>query len=189
MKIGVYVGSFNPPHLGHKKIINHLLDNYLDKVIIVPTGSYWEKNNLIDIKDRIKMLKFYETKNIIIDEENNHLPYTYQVLENLEKKYQEELYLIIGADNLINFDKWKNFNTLLKYNLIIMNREDIDAKYYQKKHHITKGHIINDFPKQDVSSTIIRDLLKNKKYKESEIYLDKNVLEYVKINNLYQEND
>ena len=32
MKIGVYVGSFNPVHVGHIKIVNHLLVNYLDKV-------------------------------------------------------------------------------------------------------------------------------------------------------------
>ena len=60
MKIGVYVGSFNPVHVGHIKIVNHLLVNYLDKVIIVPTGNYWNKNNLVDINHRISMLKFYE---------------------------------------------------------------------------------------------------------------------------------
>ena len=63
MKIGVYVGSFNPVHKGHMKIVKHLIkNNYLDKVIVIPTGAYWDKQNLIDINDRISMLKFYERR-------------------------------------------------------------------------------------------------------------------------------
>ena len=63
MKTGVYVGSFNPPHLGHLHVINFLIDQkYVDKVIVIPTGNYWHKNNIIDIKHRINMLKFYKKK-------------------------------------------------------------------------------------------------------------------------------
>ena len=44
MKIGIYIGSFNPPHKGHIKIINYLLNNnYVDKIIVIPTGNYWNK--------------------------------------------------------------------------------------------------------------------------------------------------
>ena len=50
MKIGVYVGSFNPPHKGHKKIANHLVKNkYVDKVLIIPTSNYWNKTNLVNL--------------------------------------------------------------------------------------------------------------------------------------------
>ena len=59
MKIAVYVGSFNPVHKGHIKVVKKILKEYVDKVIIVPTMSYWNKNNLISIKDRINMLKIY----------------------------------------------------------------------------------------------------------------------------------
>ena len=45
MRLGVYVGSFNPVHKGHIKIINYLLNNVLDKVLVIPTGNYWDKNN------------------------------------------------------------------------------------------------------------------------------------------------
>ena len=65
MKIAVYVGSFNPVHKSHIKVVNLVLKNYVDKVIIVPTLAYWDKKNLIDIKDRINMLKFYENEKII----------------------------------------------------------------------------------------------------------------------------
>ena len=50
MKIGVYVGSFNPVHKGHIKIVNHLIKNkYVDKVLVIPTGNYWDKNDLLSI--------------------------------------------------------------------------------------------------------------------------------------------
>ena len=67
MKIGVYVGSFNPVHIGHIHIVNYLIDNnYLDKVIIIPTKGYWDKDNLIDLKHRINMLKYLENDFIMI---------------------------------------------------------------------------------------------------------------------------
>ena len=50
-KLGVYVGSFNPVHKAHIKIGNYLLNNHLNKVLMMPTGAYWNKNDLPDIKE------------------------------------------------------------------------------------------------------------------------------------------
>ena len=103
MKIAVYVGSFNPVHKGHIKVAKTVLKKLVDKVIIVPTLNYWDKNNLININNRINMLKFYETNNIIIDTKNNKYEYTYQVLRNIKKEYKNsEIYLIISFDVIIN---------------------------------------------------------------------------------------
>lgn len=189
MKIGVYVGSFNPPHKGHIKIVNHLINNkYLDKIIIIPTGNYWDKNNLVDIMHRINMLKFYEKENIIIDDKNNNLEYTYQVLEELSKEYEKEnLYLIIGADNIINFDKWKNYKELLNYNLIILNRDNINIiTYLEKLNKKEKYQIINDLESINISSTLIRNKIKNNDYSNLNKYIDEDILSYIKNINLYQ---
>lgn len=187
MKIGVYVGSFNPVHNGHIKIVNETLNKYLDKVIIVPTGSYWNKNNLVDIKKRITMLKFFKNEKIIIDEENNKLPYTYLILENIKKKYKHDtLYLILGADNLIDFDKWKNYKDILKYNMIIVNRHDIDIKEYLEKLNKKDNYIIlNKINNLDISSTMIRKSIKDKNYNDINDKIDNRVLNYIKKNNLY----
>ena len=186
MKIGIYVGSFNPPHKGHIKIANHLINNYLDKIIIIPTCNYWNKNDLIDTKDRINMLKYYEKESIIIDDENNNIEYTYQILNILSKKYnQDELYLVIGADNIISFDKWKNYEEILKYNLIILNRSNIDIiKYLNNLNKKDKYIIVNDLPNIDISSTMIRNKIKNK---EDDLikYIDTDVYEYIKSKGLY----
>lgn len=188
MKIGVYVGSFNPPHKGHIKIVNHLINNYLNKIIVIPTGNYWDKTNLIDIKHRINMLRIYENENIIIDDKNNNLEYTYQILEKLSKEYlSDELYLIIGADNIISFDKWKNYKDILKYNLIILNRNNINIKEcldnLNKK---DKYIIVNDLPNINISSTMIRNSIRDNNYKSLLDYLDKEVYEYIKENKLYE---
>jgi len=187
MKIGIYVGSFNPPHKGHIKIVNHLIDNYLDKVIIIPTGNYWDKLDLVSIDDRINMLKLYESEKIIIDSENNNIEFTYQILRKLSSYYKDELYLIIGADNIINFDKWKNYEEILNYNLIILNRANIDIiKYLNNLNKKEKYIIVNDLPNIDISSTMIRNKIKNIDNKDILELIDKEIYGYIEKNNLYR---
>ena len=44
MRLGIYIGSFNPVHIGHMDVVNYLLiNNYVDRVLIVPTLGYWDK--------------------------------------------------------------------------------------------------------------------------------------------------
>lgn len=185
MKIGIFIGSFNPPHLGHLDIIKYLLNKkYVDKILIVPTKNYWNKTNLIDINKRIAMLKFYENDNIKVDTSNNNYQYTYQLMRKLKKEYShDELYLIIGADNIINFKKWKNYEELLTYNIIIMTRNNIDILKYTS--HLTgKFTVVNDYNFTDISSTKIRNnVFLNKKYLQEEIY------HYIIENKLYNAAD
>lgn len=189
MKIGVYVGSFNPPHKGHIKIVNHLINNYLDKIIIIPTGNYWKKIDLVNINDRINMLKFYENESVIIDNKNNNIEYTYQILNKLKKEYKEDsLNLIIGADNIVNLNKWKNYKEILTYNLIILNRNNIKTlDYLEMLNKKDKYIIVNDLPDIHISSTQIRNKLKNNE-KDISLYIDDCVLNYILENNLYGEN-
>ena len=179
-KLGIYMGSFNPPHKGHIKVVNYLLNNhYVDKILIVPTLNYWNKRDLIDINDRINMLKFYETDKIKIDTKNNHYIYTVELVNRLTIEYPNyELSIIIGADNIIDFSKWKNYEELLKYHIIIMNRNNIDVKEYIKN---MNGYftIVDEYPYIDISSSIIRNNLSSE-------YLDKNVLNYILKHHLYE---
>ena len=184
MKIGVYVGSFNPVHIGHIHIVNYLINNnYLDKVIIIPTGNYWDKDNLIDIKHRINMLKFYENdRRIINDNEINTYDYTYQVMDKLKEEYiNDDLYLIMGADNIINFHKWKNIDSILKNKVVVLNRDNINIEEYISEFNKDKFIIINDFKPINISSTKIR-----KNYKKYIKYLDKMVYNYIDEFNLYK---
>ncbi len=185
MKVGVYVGSFNPVHKGHISIVNYLLDNkILDKIIIIPTDSYWDKNNLIDIKHRINMLKYYENDKILIDTKLNYYKYTYQILNELKKEY-DNLYLIIGDDNLINFDKWKNVEEILLNKVIVIKRE-IKNPFEYINTYINKNSFIfiEDFKPINISSTNIRSLIYNHN-KEIINFLDNDIIKYIINNNLY----
>ena len=184
MKIAIYVGSFNPVHKGHIKVVKKILKEYVDKVIIVPTMNYWNKNNLISITDRINMLKLYETKNIIIDTKNNNYEFTYQILRNIQKEYKNDnIYLVIGDDLLKDFDKWKNISKILKYNIIVIRRNNINESIY-KKYKPYNFIVTSKISNEKISSTIVRNMIKDKNNKVLK-YIDSKVYNYITRNNLY----
>ena len=187
MKLGIFIGSFNPVHKGHIEIANHIINNnYVDKILLIATGNYWNKNDLVSINNRIDMLKFYESDKIIIEEELNNIEYTCDLVIELQKKYKnDELFLIMGADNIVSFDKWKKYKDLLKLNFIIYKKNNIDIKYYLNKFNKTDKYIIiKSSIKNNISSTLIRE--KINKNESLEKYLDKKIIEYIEENNLYK---
>lgn len=183
MRIGVFVGSFNPVHNGHIHVVNYLIEhNIVDKVMIVPTLSYWDKNNLADIEDRVNMLKFFESDKVIIEPKYNVNYYTYQVMDAIEKDYpNDELMLIIGADNIISFDKWMHYQDLLKRRVIVVNRNNIDISSYINNYpEKDQFVVVQDFDFVNTSSTNIKTDLNSG-------YLDPRVYNYIIEHGLYQE--
>ena len=179
MRLGVYVGSFNPPHNGHLKVANYLIENRIvDKVLMLPTPDYWDKH-LVDISKRVEMLRLLETEDIIVDDVHNVYKYTYQVLRSLQEDYKsDELYLIIGSDNLEKLHTWANIDEILGYHIIVLRRGDTDIDRYLANFDQSRFVVINDFPFIDISSTEIRANLNNDN-------LDAKVLNFIRKNNLY----
>ncbi len=186
MKIGVFVGSFDPIHIGHINVMDYLIDNkYLEKIIILPILNYLDKKKLTDIKKREEMLKLIDRDYLIVDNIHNKYEYTYEIMEALNKEYKnDELFLIISADNILDFDKWKNVNLLLENNkVIVLNRNNIDIlKYVEKFKNKKRFIIIQNYPFINISSTELRRKI-NKKY------LDEKVYRYVIENKLYSGED
>ena len=179
MRIVLYVGSFNPVHNGHIKVINYLLDNNLvDKVLVLPTPNYWDKQDIIDVKHRINMLKIYERENVIIDDIHNGYPYTYQVIDSIKKDYTDELYLVIGSDNLEKLYLWKNIDQILQNKIIVLRRGNTPIDEYLERYDRSKFIIVDDFEFIDVCSTDIRNGIYNN--------IDDRIVEYIKTNNLYK---
>ena len=193
MKIGIFGGSFNPPHKMHKKIALTLIKKgYLDKVIFVPTGSKYEyKDNLLSDKQRLDMLNLMCKDNKSLEVSNYELKdkvvYTYQTLNYFKKKYKDdEIYFICGTDNLSYIDKWKKGNYILSnYKILVIERESNDIKELLEKYKEYKDNIIGaNIKKSKVSSTKIRKMIYNNKRVNK--YLDKEVYLYIKNNNLYK---
>lgn len=193
MRIGIFGGCFNPPHQMHKDIsLNLIKKNYLDKVIYVPTGNFYKKDNLASDIDRYNMLKLMlkDTSNLeVSDYEFGKLKYTYQTLTYFKNQYPNaDIYFILGSDNLKELDSWKKYEYILsnfKILVIRRNNDNIDEiinKYYKWKENIITADISLNY----ISSTQIRNYLKESgTINITSNMIDENVLEYIKSNKLY----
>ena len=195
MKIGVFGGSFNPPHKMHKNIAKTLIKKgYVDKVIFVPTGTKYEyKTNLIPNEKRVGMLSLMieKEKNMLISkyELQEKAVYTYETLKHFKKNYKNaDIYFICGTDNLSYIDKWKNGQEILKnYKILVIKRktdkiEPLLEKYKQYKENI----IVTPIKEKTIYSTKIRNYLNKKNNLVARLYIDKNVYNYIKKNHLYE---
>ena len=189
MKIGIFGGSFNPPHKMHKNIALNLIEKrYLDKVIYVPTGNKYSKEELIDSKHRYNMVKLMikDYKNLELSdyELKNTLTYTYQTLDYFKETYpNDEIYFICGSDNLKEISKWKNYEYILSnFKILVIKRNDDDINDILKNIN-SKNIVIANIELDNISSTYIR---KNTTSKSKILgKVDKNVLEYIKEKGLY----
>ncbi len=138
-KIGIFGGSFNPPHFGHLSVAKCAFKKFkLDKIIFIPVGIQPLKpaGQTADSTDRYEMTKFLVAKDrrfAISDMEikqaqKGRTSYTIKTIAKLQKKYSRaDLYLIIGEDSLreILEGKWKNgFALLRKIKFIVSRRKD-----------------------------------------------------------------
>ena len=193
MKIGVYGGSFNPCHLMHKKLVLELLNNnYFDRIVIIPTGNFYKKSNLLKGEERIKMLEimFKDNPRVIISdyEFKNNLICTYRSLDYLQNMYKgDELYFILGGDNIKQFHTWKRYEYILDtYNLLVINRVGLDIKEELDKYSKYKGNLLFvNLNLDDTSSSNIRELFLENKDDEALKYLDKDVYDYIIKNGFY----
>ncbi len=196
MKIGIFGGSFNPPHIMHKKLVEELIkEGYVDKVIFVPTGMKYEyKNNLISNEDRFHMIQLLIKDNNSLEvsdyEFTEEVTYTYQTLDYYQNKYKEDkIYFICGTDNLSYIDKWKRGEYILEnYPLLIIKRNTDEISPLLEKYKKYQDNIIvTNIHPVDLSSTDIRKLIKEENKQELEKVLTKEVLDYIEEHNLYKE--
>lgn len=190
MRIGIFGGCFNPPHNMHKKIALELIEkNYLDQIIYVPTGNQYKKEDLIDASKRYQMLCLMtkDHPNLLVSdyEIKTQKSYTYQTLSYFKKKYPEdEIYFICGSDNLLDFSTWNNYQYILDcYKILVIRRNDDQIDEILAKY---KNIISVNIPMSNLSSTRVRDLMKEKKYEDLSTKLDSSVIQYIKKNKLYK---
>ena len=155
MRIGLYMGSFDPLHEGPTLIAKKSLE-FVDRVFMIPTGSYWDKSMHHSIDERIRMIEDIGDDNIVTFKNYTVYSYTYELVDVLRSDYpDDEIFLIMGADNLVQFDKWKRYEYLLEFPFVIMRRNGIDIKYYLDKYH-KDNYFVIDNEEVDISSTEIR---------------------------------
>ena len=183
MKIGCFGGTFDPPHLGHKAIVEHSCE-LLDKVIILPNkiSPCKNENPIVSYKHRLGMLKLmFSKKNIYIDkfEINSKKPnYTYFTLKYLFKKYNNDvIILILGQDQMEKIDTWYNKDWIL---------DNVDILCYsRKREYLNNKYNVNYIDLDiNISSTIIREKIKAGISVSQYLYNDVN--RYIKEKNIYK---
>ncbi len=190
MKIGIFGGSFNPPHKMHESIATSLIkDKYVDKVIFVPTGDkYKYKNNMLPSKARYEMVKIITDKYdyLSVDDHEMTLPetYTIETLDYFKNMYpKDEIYFICGTDNLTYMDRWKyGYCILSNYKVLVIKREtDNIDKILERFKDYKDNIIVANIEMKSISSTMIRNNIDQ--YKN---LLDEDVLKYINEHHFYE---
>jgi len=192
VKIGLYFGTFNPIHVGHMIIANHMAEHSdLEQIwmVVTPHNPLKQKSTLLDDAKRLQLVQlatedFPKIKASDIEFKLPQPNYTVNTLAHLYDKFpQHEFSLIMGEDNLKSLHKWKNYEVILQnHNIYIYPRISSDAENLQFKDH-PEIHLI-DAPIVEISSTFIRDSIKNKK--NIRPLLSEKVWEYIDHNNFYK---
>ncbi len=180
----IFGGSFNPPTKAHLSLVNLIKSKYPDaKIVIVPVSSknYTWKHNLASDRDRFNMLKL-EFADVEISTYEFNIPKyegTYKLLTDF-KKYDQEIYFLIGSDNLHQMPLWLNFANLIKdFKFLVVKRptDAIDFSQfgpYQSNFAVIEMH-------NEISSTKVREDVD--KYKD---WLLPAIYSYIKEHKLYE---
>ncbi|TXD70143.1 nicotinate (nicotinamide) nucleotide adenylyltransferase [Aequorivita lipolytica] len=170
-KIGLYFGTFNPIHIGHLIIANHMVEfSDLDEVwfVVTPHNPLKKKKTLLEDHHRLAMVRIAVEDYPKLQASNVefYLPqpnYTVNTLAHLEEKYPESNFcLIMGEDNLKSFQKWKNYHVILdRYSIYIYPRISEGTVQTQFDNHKKIEKV--GAPIIQLSSTFIRNGIKSGK--------------------------
>lgn len=194
MRVGIIGGSFNPPHNLHRQMGLEVINNNLvDRVIYVPTGDKYAKGGLLKGNHRYNMVKLMisDKPNLEVSdyEIRKGCSYTYETLDYFKSLYpNDEIYFILSTDLILDIDNWKEPDYILEnYKFIGLKREGYEylelPKIYNKYPNSLK---LYDFNLEELSSTLVRKEIQKNNKSNLENYLDKKVLNYINLHQLYK---
>ena len=164
MKICLFGGTFDPPHIGHLLIAQTVCEaENFDKILFIPAYTPPHKNNITAVKHRIEMVKLAISNNPNFEYSDADIvrkgvSYTIDTILDIKQKYglkNGEVYYLIGSDSLIDLKNWKDSKEILKEcNVIVAIRpgfrpSDIPHWILQEVH-------FANIPRFELSSTKIR---------------------------------
>ena len=169
IKTGLYFGSFNPVHIGHLAIANFMIEfTDLEQLwfVVSPQNPLKEKKSLLKDYHRLEMVRLAteDDDRFMASDIEFKLPtpsYTIDTLTYLEEKHSgREFLLVMGADGLRTFHKWKHADLIAqKYQRIIYPRPGTDPETIAK----TPNATLVDAPLMEISSSFIRQAVKDGK--------------------------
>ena len=189
MKIGLFFGSFNPIHIGHKAIASYITEfSELEKVVFVvsPQNPMKQKKSLLDQYHRLMIIRMEIEDNpkLEVSDIEFNMPqpsYTIDTLVGIKEKNPDNDYAIImGADNFQTFYKWKNYKQILAdYTIYIYPRNGIEIQSDQKN-----VHFLKDVPQMKISASFIRKCIKEGK--DASYLIPEKAWKYIEEMNFYK---
>ena len=170
-KIGLFFGTFDPIHKGHLELINFFVKNSdLEFVwlVLTPQSPFKKKTEIQSSSSRLELISMALEGNskVKINTIELELPkpnYTFLTLRELKKQYPDNKFiLLLGADNIVNFENWKAYNEILENHELYIYPRKISAPIPNYFINHPKIYWMNA-PLIDASSTDIRNKIKNKK--------------------------
>ena len=199
-KLGIYGGTFNPPHLGHVGAAESFAsliepDEFLIMPDFLPPHKLFEGN--VSAEDRLEMSKlaFSHIKNVAVSDmeiKRGGKSYTSVTLEELSEK-DTEIYFLCGTDMFLTLSEWFRAEIIFKLATICYVRRENDAentalidsltKEYEKKYNAR----IIAIPAcvREISSSSLRECLSGNS-DDALNYLPKSVYEYINDRGLYR---
>ncbi|GGM31046.1 nicotinate-nucleotide adenylyltransferase [Paraliobacillus quinghaiensis] len=187
-KVGILGGTFDPPHIGHLMIAEEVHDQLkLDEVWFIPSYEPPHKEaGGTDIQNRIAMVEaaiedndHFTLSTIEVDRAGKS--YTFDTIKLLNEKYQDiKFYFIIGADMVEYLPKWYRIEELIK----LIQFVGVKRPMHNLKTDFPVCEI--DIPVMDISSTMIRERIKNGK--SIKYFVPSKVLQIIKEHQLYESN-
>ena len=195
MEIGIYGGTFNPVHLGHIHLLRAVMETgWLDELLVMPdrTPPHKEAPGLIDGEKRAEMLslalegmKGVRLSRLELESEGKS--YTYLTLRRMKELFPNDRFsLIMGADMLLSFDKWRRWEEILENASLIAAARD-EGEYerlLEKAAQLGKTRVLKIEP-LPISSTDVR--LAVKQGRSLSGLVPEAVEAYILQNHLYQE--
>lgn len=193
-------GTFDPIHYGHLMLAQNALDTFmLDEILFVPSGTPWlkESTKVLSKNKRVSMTGIaiednpdFALSTIEIDREGNS--YSYETVEELKKEQPDtDFYFIMGADSLLEIERWKHPDRLMAdCTLLVAVRDDCDKEGLKKQiAYLTDKYQadIRILPanRMDISSTRIRQMIQEGK--SVRYMLPDQVIRFIQKNHLYQQ--
>ena len=187
--IGIYCGSFNPIHTGHAIIANYVGQySSVEEVWLMVSrlNPLKEEKPMADLH-RLRMAEIVANncRNVKVSDFEFGLPspsYTYTTLTALKKKYEGKKFkLIIGSDNWLRFNDWRNSKEIIEeFGLIVYPRPDFEIEKIALHENI---EILKGAPQLHISSTLIRQMIKH--HRNINYMVPVEVADYIKKYNLY----
>lgn len=192
-KVGIFCGSFNPVHNGHVALADYIARNSdLDEVWLVVSPLNPLKRTIADTlapnEQRLDMVRLAlrSCERLFASDIEFSLPlpnYTINTLNALKSKYPEtDFSLIIGADNLALFERWKDSDVIMSnFDMLVYPRPGVDLDSLMQKY--PKVRVLENAPLHDVSSTEIRRRISSGESVSG--LVNPEVEKYIRDNNLY----